>query len=205
VLDAVSRVPFDRISGDAAANQVRALAEPSRLGIVRLLVPRDYTIGQLAWALGLSQPNASRHVAILASAGLVERVRVGVSVVCRLADPRVSALLEALDAFSDAAGAENRPPPSLADCDADDVEYALVMGAAVVRCGLAGVDEWSRRMLDHCDRYLAVHMAQLRVATLRIARGEPLDGLPLPPAILERQQKLIKEMRRAPGTVLPAE
>src|SRR5689334_17955258 len=50
----------------------RALAEPSRLQIVELLHERPHAVGELAELLGMRQPQASKHLKILASAGIVE-------------------------------------------------------------------------------------------------------------------------------------
>lgn len=55
----------------------RALAEPTRLRILRLLEEMELAIGELAQVLDQSQPRVSRHVAILCDAGLVERRREG--------------------------------------------------------------------------------------------------------------------------------
>ena len=55
----------------------RALADPTRLRIVQLLREGELAIGEVAQVLGQSQPRVSRHVRILAEAGLVDRRREG--------------------------------------------------------------------------------------------------------------------------------
>ncbi|WP_428027542.1 ArsR/SmtB family transcription factor [Altererythrobacter sp.] len=55
----------------------RALADPTRLRIVRLLGTMELAVGELAQVLGQSQPRVSRHVGILCDAGLAERRREG--------------------------------------------------------------------------------------------------------------------------------
>ncbi len=55
----------------------RALADPTRLRIVRLLGAMELAVGELAQVLGQSQPRVSRHVGILCDAGLAERRREG--------------------------------------------------------------------------------------------------------------------------------
>ncbi|MDG6077916.1 metalloregulator ArsR/SmtB family transcription factor [Erythrobacter litoralis] len=55
----------------------RALADPTRLRILRLLGAMEMAVGELAQALGQSQPRVSRHVGILCEAGLAERRREG--------------------------------------------------------------------------------------------------------------------------------
>jgi len=54
-----------------------ALADPTRLRIMRLLEHLELAVGELAQVLGQSQPRTSRHVAILCDAGLAERRREG--------------------------------------------------------------------------------------------------------------------------------
>ena len=56
---------------------LRAAAEPTRLRIIGLCARGELTVGELARILGQSQPRVSRHVKVLAEAGLVERLREG--------------------------------------------------------------------------------------------------------------------------------
>jgi DNA-binding transcriptional ArsR family regulator len=49
-----------------------ALAEPNRLQIVELLRNGPLTVGEIANRLGLGQPQTSKHLRVLADAGLVE-------------------------------------------------------------------------------------------------------------------------------------
>jgi len=55
----------------------KALADPTRLRILRLLGAMELAVGELAQVLGQSQPRVSRHVGILCDAGLAERRREG--------------------------------------------------------------------------------------------------------------------------------
>jgi DNA-binding transcriptional ArsR family regulator len=71
-----------------------ALAEPSRILILYALSEKNYTVNDLANALGLPQPTTSRHLKILRDRNLVEAVRQGMNVEYHLADHR---LIEALD------------------------------------------------------------------------------------------------------------
>lgn len=56
---------------------MRALADPTRLRIMRLLGVMELAVGELAQVLGQSQPRVSRHVGILCDVGLSERHREG--------------------------------------------------------------------------------------------------------------------------------
>ncbi len=71
---------FDTILG-----QLRAIAEPTRLRILALLQTAEFSVKDLTQLLGQSQPRVSRHVKLLADAGLVERTQEGSWVFVRAA------------------------------------------------------------------------------------------------------------------------
>ncbi len=56
---------------------LRALADSTRLRIMRLLAHMELAVGELAQVLGQSQPRVSRHIRILCDAGLTERRKEG--------------------------------------------------------------------------------------------------------------------------------
>lgn len=56
-----------------AADLLAALAHPTRIGIVGLLRKQPLSVGHLATELGVSQANASQHLAILSRAGILVR------------------------------------------------------------------------------------------------------------------------------------
>lgn len=62
----------------------QAVADPTRLRIIALLRTMELAVGELVVVLGQSQPRVSRHVRILADAGLIERRREGAWVFLRL-------------------------------------------------------------------------------------------------------------------------
>lgn len=62
----------------------RALGDPTRLRIIHLLRAMELAVGEIAQVVGQSQPRVSRHVRILAEAGLVERRKEGNWVFLRL-------------------------------------------------------------------------------------------------------------------------
>jgi len=64
---------------------LRAAAEPSRLRILALLAREELAVLELCRVLGQSQPRVSRHLKLLADAGLVERFPDGAWVFYRLA------------------------------------------------------------------------------------------------------------------------
>lgn len=76
----------------------RALGDPTRLRIFALLRRMELSVGELAQVLGQSQPRVSRHVRILADAGLTTRRREGSWVFLALAeDPRNEPLLASIE------------------------------------------------------------------------------------------------------------
>ena len=79
---------------EVIAERFRVLGEPMRIRIIDRLRDGDATVGELADALGTSQQNVSKHVGILARAGLVSREKDGNSVRCRIADETVLELCE---------------------------------------------------------------------------------------------------------------
>ena len=76
------------------AHHLRVLGEPMRIRVLDRLREGEATVGELAEALGTSQQNVSKHVGVLARAGLVAREKEGNSVRCRIADESVYALCD---------------------------------------------------------------------------------------------------------------
>jgi ubiquinone/menaquinone biosynthesis C-methylase UbiE len=58
-------------------NIMRALADPTRLRIVFLILKLELSVGELVQILGQSQPRVSRHIRILDEAGILERRKEG--------------------------------------------------------------------------------------------------------------------------------
>jgi ArsR family transcriptional regulator len=56
---------------------MKALADPGRVKIVKMLQRRELCVCELQAALGLAQPTVSKHLKVLEDAGLVERRREG--------------------------------------------------------------------------------------------------------------------------------
>lgn len=71
-----------------------ALADPRRILILYALNEKPSNVSDLADALGISQPTASRHLNLLRERGIVSARREGQSVVNTLADQRI---IQALD------------------------------------------------------------------------------------------------------------
>ena len=89
-------------SFDDAVARLRAAAEPTRLRLLHLLQSGEFNVKDLTQLLGQSQPRVSRHIKLLAEAGLIERHQEGSWVFVRASsDPAicsfVAAVLAAID------------------------------------------------------------------------------------------------------------
>jgi ArsR family transcriptional regulator len=65
------------LTSDNLVTALKAAAEPTRLRILLLLAGGELSVKDLTQILGQSQPRISRHLKLLAEAGLVERFREG--------------------------------------------------------------------------------------------------------------------------------
>ena len=76
------------------AQRFRVLPEPMRIKLLDQLRDSDATVSELQQALGASQQNVSKHLAILHSAGMVTRTKHGNTVRYAIADDGVFELCE---------------------------------------------------------------------------------------------------------------
>ena len=138
----------------------RALADPTRLRIVALLRVMELSVGELAQVLGQSQPRVSRHVKILADAGLAERRREGSWVFLALGEARRTApMFAAIDVWSGDAGGATAS--DLARLDAVRAERS----AAAERYFEGHAAEW--------DAIRSLHVAEAEVEqAIAAALGE---------------------------------
>src|SRR5215467_16376521 len=67
-----AHLPFEALNG-----ALKAAGEATRLRILALLAEAELTVSDLTDILRQSQPRLSRHLRLLAEAGLVERFREG--------------------------------------------------------------------------------------------------------------------------------
>lgn len=95
---------------------LRAAGEPSRLRILALLAREELAVLELGRVLGQSQPRVSRHLKLLADAGLVERFPDGAWVFYRLAGagPARALIETTLDLVSGADAQRERDAERLA-------------------------------------------------------------------------------------------
>lgn len=72
------------------AEVCKVLTDPKRLMLLDTLRGGDRSVGELADAIGVALPNASQHLAVLRTAGLVEGRRSGTTVTYRLTEPAIA-------------------------------------------------------------------------------------------------------------------
>jgi DNA-binding transcriptional ArsR family regulator len=73
------------MKSDECLPALRALADPTRLKIVELVLAGDHNVNALAEHLGTPQYNISRHLRILRDAGIIVSTREGKEVFCEVA------------------------------------------------------------------------------------------------------------------------
>lgn len=152
---------------------LRALADTTRLRIMRLLSTMELAVGELAQVLGQSQPRVSRHVRILCDAGLAERRREGSWVFLRIAiaENRTPPIGAAVARLLDAAEADDTQ--FSARCAEDRRHLAAIRSA---RESLAA--GWFARHADEWDQLRSLHSPDGPVeAALAEALGAEIGSL----------------------------
>ena len=76
------------------AQRFRVIGEPMRIRVLDALRDGPLTINELTESLGASQQNISKHVGVLAQAGIVAREKDGNRVRCSIADETIFELCE---------------------------------------------------------------------------------------------------------------
>ena len=71
------------------AEVCRVLTDPKRLMLLDVLREGEHSVGDLADELGCTLANASQHLAVLRSAGLVDTRRTGTTILYSLAEPEL--------------------------------------------------------------------------------------------------------------------
>ena len=133
------------------ADRFQALADPTRLRILALLRIMELSVGELAQVLGQSQPRVSRHLKILADAGVLERRKEGSWVFLTLGDSeRLQPLFTLVDDWAD------RTTRALFDSDAARTEGIRRERAEAANRYFAGqADVW--------DQIRSLHVAESEV------------------------------------------
>ena len=92
-MSADTRAKIPGLSRASALAGLRAAGEATRLRILALLAGGELNVKDLTQILGQSQPRISRHLKLMADAGLIKRFREGSWVFFRLAESGAEAVL----------------------------------------------------------------------------------------------------------------
>ena len=149
---------------------LRALADPTRLRIMRLLTRMELAVGELAQVLDQSQPRVSRHIRILAEAGLAERRREGSWVFVRgMAGVGAAPMAGAVAGLIDRGEAGD--PAFAAQAEADRLRLGQIRHAREARAA-----DYFARHAGQWDVLRSLHSADATVEAelARLLGGEPL-------------------------------
>ncbi|UOF90033.1 metalloregulator ArsR/SmtB family transcription factor [Fodinisporobacter ferrooxydans] len=86
---------------ETLANDLKALADPTRLKIVALLKLRDFCVCELVPIFGISQPAISKHLNRLKVSGFVREMRRGQWVFYSLNQEKLASIGTALQSLPD--------------------------------------------------------------------------------------------------------
>ena len=148
---------------DIALSIFRALADPTRLRILSLVRRMELSVGELAQVLRQSQPRVSRHVKILADAGLIDRYKEGAWVFLRACRGEVA---EPAFAVLDSWGVQ---------VSSGDVDRLAAVRAERV----SAAEQYFAAHADEWDRIRTLHIAEADVeaAIVRALGDRPLGAL----------------------------
>lgn len=155
----------ERRDAERVVGALRAAGEQTRLRALALLTEGELAVGELAQALGQSQPRVSRHLKLLTEAGLVERAPEGAWVFYRL--PRANTMERH---FAEAALAMLDPADPILARDADRLN-------AIRAAREQAAAEYFERNAADWDRVRALHLpeADIDSAILDAAGKGPFD------------------------------
>jgi DNA-binding transcriptional ArsR family regulator len=88
--------PLSEDLAELIARRFRVIGEPMRIRVLDRLRDGEATVGDLAESVGTSQQNVSKHLSMLAEAGVVARRKDGNHAYYRIADKGVLALCESV-------------------------------------------------------------------------------------------------------------
>jgi DNA-binding transcriptional ArsR family regulator len=86
--------PLPGALAELIAQRFRVIGEPMRIRLLDALRDGPMTVNELTEAVGATQQNVSKHIGVLAQAGIVGREKDGTRVRCFIADESVFELCE---------------------------------------------------------------------------------------------------------------
>jgi len=156
-----ANTPNERRDADRVVGALRAAGEQTRLRALALLTHGELAVGELAQALGQSQPRVSRHLRLLTEAGLVERVPEGAWVFYRLPGART-----AERGLADAVLATLDPNDPLLSQDAGRLQ-------AIRDAREAAAAEYFERNAGDWGRVRALHLPEADIDSAILAAAGP--------------------------------
>ena len=156
-----SQLGTEKWDSGRVVGALRAAGEQTRLRALALLHQGELAVGELAQALGQSQPRVSRHLKLLTEAGLVERIPEGAWVFYRLA--------------GGASGERKLADAALAMLDPGDPELqrdAERLGAIRGAREAAAADYFERNAADW-ERVRALHLPEVDIDNAILAAAGP--------------------------------
>jgi len=155
-----------------------ALSSPKRLELLELLHQCEKRVETLSENTTMSVANTSRHLQILKNSGLVESRRDGTSIIYRLADDQVYALVSAMRRVAETRLAEvdrtladlNHDLPDLEKVDRHRLLRQAKAGAVIV-LDVRPADEFQAAHLPHA---VSVPLAELKQQLNRLPRDQQI-------------------------------
>jgi len=155
-----------KVSSEQVVDLLRAAGESTRLRVLALLATEELSVLELCRILDQSQPRVSRHLKLLAEAGLVERFPDGAWVFYRLAlkSPGLGLIAQALDLID--------PKDELARADTEKLSLVRAERTAGAQAYFArNAARWNE------IRSLYVDEAEVEAAILQAAGEGPFDEM----------------------------
>ena len=149
------------LSVDLVVNQLKAAGDETRIRLLALLQRGERTVKELTEILGQSQPRISRHLKVLAEAGLVSRSPEGSWVYYRLSDSEAGARGGAGD--REGARAERH-----ASCGATRERLA-----ALRQQNREAAESYFAEHASHWDEIRSLHVPERQVEAAMLLRAGP--------------------------------
>src|SRR4051794_37515368 len=142
--------PMTQVSPSTLIAALEAAGEITRIRLLALLSEAELTVSELVTILGQSQPRISRHLKLLAEAGLIDRFREGTWAFFRMAESGAGAALARalLDKLS--------PADRIVTRDRDKL-------AAVRAARAAAAQKYFREHAAEWDKIRKLHVADAAV------------------------------------------
>ena len=118
----------DEAPAGAAADLLKLVANPNRLRILYLLAEGECSVSEIEQRLGIRQPTLSQQLGELRNAEVVTTRREHKVVFYSLADPRMSALLDAIEDILILNRPQRRAPAAALDARARALGQAAQFG-----------------------------------------------------------------------------